>query len=197
MEKPEEIVIASQNQNKINEIEEALAKFSVKVTSLNDYSEVGEIDENGSSFEENAEIKARAVMNLVNKPVIADDSGLVVPALNGAPGIHSARYAGDHDDDANNRKLIKELAGKNREAYFESVLVFLTPAGDKVVAEGKVDGEILTESRGDNGFGYDPFFLIPGSQKTMAEMSIHEKNAVSHRGRAIKQLVAKLSEAWS
>ncbi len=197
MEKPEEIVIASQNQNKINEIEEALAKFSVKVTSLNDYSEVGEIDENGSSFEENAEIKARAVMNVVNKPVIADDSGLVVPALNGAPGIHSARYAGDHDDDANNRKLIKELAGKNREAYFESVLVFLTPAGDKVVAEGKVDGEILTESRGDNGFGYDPFFLIPGSQKTMAEMSIHEKNAVSHRGRAIKQLVAKLSEAWS
>lgn len=197
MEKPEEIVIASQNQNKINEIEEALAKFSVKVTSLNDYSEVGEIDENGSSFEENAEIKARAVMNVVNKPVIADDSGLVVPALNGAPGIHSARYAGDHDDDANNRKLIKEIAGKNREAYFESVLVFLTPAGDKVVAEGKVDGEILTESRGDNGFGYDPFFLIPGSQKTMAEMSIHEKNAVSHRGRAIKQLVAKLSEAWS
>ncbi|GAY73175.1 XTP/dITP diphosphatase [Lentilactobacillus kosonis] len=197
MDKPTEIVIASQNQHKITEIKSALAKFDVKISSLNDYSEVGQIDENGHSFEENAEIKAKAVMDVVKKPVIADDSGLVVDALNGEPGIRSARYAGDHDDDANNRKLMRELKGKDRSAYFKSVLVYLSPAGDKMVAEGIVNGRILSAARGDNGFGYDPYFLVPGSQKSMAEMTVEEKNMISHRGRAIKQLVAKLDEAWS
>jgi len=197
MNKPTEIIIASQNQHKISEIKSALSKFDVKISSLNDYAEVGPINENGNSFEENAEIKARAVMNAVNKPVIADDSGLVVDSLNGEPGIHSARYAGDHDDDANNSKLMRELKGKDRSAYFKTVLVYLSPEGDKMTAEGIVNGQILTEARGDNGFGYDPYFLVPDSQKSMAEMTVDEKNMISHRGRAIKQLVAKLDEAWS
>ncbi|WP_268913211.1 XTP/dITP diphosphatase [Lentilactobacillus sp. SPB1-3] len=197
MNKPTEIIIASQNQHKISEIKSALSKFDVKISSLNDYAEVGPINENGNSFEENAEIKARAVMKVVNKPVVADDSGLVVDSLNGEPGIHSARYAGDHDDAANNSKLMRELKGKDRSAYFKTVLVYLSPEGDKMTAEGIVNGQILTEARGDNGFGYDPYFLVPDSQKSMAEMTVDEKNMISHRGRAIKQLVAKLDEAWS
>lgn len=197
MKKPDIIVIASQNEHKIQEFKEAFAHTDINVKSLLDYDNIPEIDENGTTFEQNATIKASAIAQSINQVVIADDSGLVVTSLNGEPGVRSARYAGDHDDAANNRKLLANLADKdNRDAYFESDLVYLTPAGEKVVAVGRVYGTILESERGANGFGYDPLFLVPESGKTLSEMTMHEKNQISHRGVAIKNLIPKLTESW-
>lgn len=197
MKKPSVIVIASKNANKVKEFEEAFKKSAIKVESLNAFENVPDVDETGQTFAENAMLKAAAIMTFTKLPVIADDSGLVVPALNGRPGVHSARYAGDHDDDANNAKLLKEMENKSdRTAYFESVLIYLTPEGDKITANGRVAGQILRAKRGTNNFGYDPLFYVPEKQLTLAEMSTHEKNAISHRGRAIRQLILKLRERW-
>ncbi len=197
MKKPSVIVIASKNANKVKEFEEAFKKSAIKVESLNAFENVPDVDETGQTFAENAMLKAAAIMAFTKLPVIADDSGLVVPALNGRPGVHSARYAGDHDDDANNAKLLKEMENKSdRTAYFESVLIYLTPEGDKITANGRVAGQILRAKRGTNNFGYDPLFYVPEKQLTLAEMSTHEKNAISHRGRAIRQLILKLRERW-
>lgn len=197
MKKPSVIVIASKNANKVKEFEEAFKKSAIKVESLNAFENVPDVDETGQTFAENAMLKAAAIMAFTKLPVIADDSGLVVPALNGRPGVHSARYAGDHDDDANNAKLLEEMENKSdRTAYFESVLIYLTPEGDKITANGRVAGQILRAKRGTNNFGYDPLFYVPEKQLTLAEMSTHEKNAISHRGRAIRQLILKLRERW-
>ncbi|GAF35190.1 XTP/dITP diphosphatase [Lentilactobacillus farraginis] len=197
MKKPSVIVIASKNANKVKEFEEAFKKSAIKVESLNAFENVPDVDETGQTFAENAMLKAAAIMAFTKLPIIADDSGLVVPALNGRPGVHSARYAGDHDDDANNAKLLKEMENKSdRTAYFESVLIYLTPEGDKITANGRVAGQILRAKRGTNNFGYDPLFYVPEKQLTLAEMSTHEKNAISHRGRAIRQLILKLRERW-
>ncbi len=198
MEKPTDIVIASKNPHKIVEIEEAFKHFNIKVKSLEYYPNAPKVLETGSTFEQNATLKATQIMAFVKNAVIADDSGLVVPSIGGEPGVYSARYAGDHDDAANNRKLLSRLADKNdRKAYFQTVLVYLTPAGDKVVVSGTINGEILKNPRGHNGFGYDPYFYVPEKQKTLAELSVHEKNEISHRGKAIKALVAKLENRWS
>ncbi len=197
MKKPETIVIASRNEHKIVEFEEAFKKTDISVTSLNSFKNVPSVDETGQTFEENAMLKATQIMAFTGLPVIADDSGLVVEALNGAPGVHSARYAGDHDDEANNAKLLKEMENKtDRKAYFESILVYLTPEGDKVVASGRINGLILRQRRGTHLFGYDPLFYVPEEQRTLAEMLTHEKNAISHRGRAIRKLIAQLSDRW-
>ncbi|WP_283678638.1 XTP/dITP diphosphatase [Lentilactobacillus sp. Marseille-Q4993] len=197
MKRPDTIIIASANEHKIAEMKKAFEDYGVTVQSLKDHSNVGPINENGTTFKENAEIKARAVMAATGKPVVADDTGLVVPALNGEPGIRSARYAGDHDDNANNEKLLRELQGKSdRSAYFTTELVYLTPEGEEVTAEGRINGTILTARQGDNQFGYDPLFYVPEKQMTLAEMTIEEKNSISHRGRAVTQLVGKLSEMW-
>ncbi|MEE8824162.1 XTP/dITP diphosphatase [Lentilactobacillus sunkii] len=197
MKRPEIIVIASQNSHKIIEFEDAFKNTGVTIKSLKHFDNVPEIDETGSTFEENATLKATGIMKFSHQAVIADDSGLVVKALNGAPGVHSARYAGDHDDDANNNKLLKEMQNKSdRSAYFESVLVYLTPEGDKVVASGRIDGEILTARRGNNDFGYDPLFYVPSQQETLAEMTTHDKNMISHRGNAIRNLLSRLQGLW-
>lgn len=191
------IVIATNNQNKAREFREMFADKNIDFKTLADFPELGKIIENGESFEENATIKAQAIFERTNLAVLADDSGLEVPALNNEPGIHSARYAGDHDDDANNKKLLAKLGDSDkRDAKFVTCLVLLNQHGEKFVVYGTIEGTILKAPRGDNGFGYDPLFYVPSKKKTMEEMSDHEKNEISHRGNAIKQLYSKFDEWW-
>lgn len=191
------IVIATNNQNKAREFKEMFDVKNITFKTLADFPEINKIDENGNSFEENATIKAKAVYEQTKLPVLADDSGLEVDALNGEPGIHSARYAGDHDDKANNIKLLKNLEGKDdRSARFVTCLVLLNHQKDKLVVYGTIEGEILDSPRGANGFGYDPLFFVKSKGKTLAEMSEHEKNEISHRGNAIKNLYDRFDEWW-
>lgn len=191
------IVIATNNPNKAREFREMFADKNIQFKTLADFPDIKEINENGSSFEENATIKAEAVSNLTNLPVLADDSGLEVHSINDEPGIKSARYAGDHDDAANNKKLLDKLKGmQDRSASFVTCLVLLNPEGKKLVVYGTVDGEILDAPKGNNGFGYDPLFYVPSKHKSMAEMTDDEKNEISHRGNAIRNLYQKFDEWW-
>ena len=186
------LVLASGNKNKIREIGEMLPDYEVK-----GYKDMGldmEIEENGSTFYENALIKARAVCEALGLPALADDSGLCVDALGGAPGVFSARYAGDGNDAHNNALLLKNMEGtKNRDAKFVSALVMYFPDGRIVSATGETFGRILYECKGDNGFGYDPLFFSNDLQKSLGEASAREKNTVSHRYRALCALREKLS----
>ena len=186
------LVLASGNKNKIREIGEMLPDYEVK-----GYKDMGldmEIEENGSTFYENALIKARAVCEALGLPALADDSGLCVDALGGAPGVFSARYAGDGNDSHNNSLLLKNMEGiKNRDAKFISALVMYFPDGRIVSATGETFGRILYECKGDNGFGYDPLFFSNDLQKSLGEASAREKNTVSHRYRALCALREKLS----
>lgn len=153
-------------------------------------------EENGKTFEENALIKAKAVSALTNLAVLADDTGLCVDSLGGEPGVHSARYATEsgHNDKANRQKLLKNLIGTtNRAAHFECAVVVLYPDGRTIVTNGRVDGKILEQERGQNGFGYDSLFFATELGKTFAEATEQEKNAVSHRGRALEKLLALLN----
>lgn len=193
------IVIATKNAGKALEYRKLLAPHQIAVKTLADFPETISINENGHSFEENATIKAETVMNKLHLPVMADDSGLVVDALNGRPGIHSARYAGDHDDEANNRKLLSELKGvpmERRTAHFHTTIVAILPSGAKLVANGRVDGHILMAPEGNNGFGYDPLFFVDEINKGMAELTADEKNQISHRGRAMRQFMDKFPDWW-
>ncbi len=195
-----QIIVATRNEGKLREFQNLFGPKKLVVTSLKDYPEIGKIVENGLTFEENATLKAKAVATKTNLPVLADDSGLEVDALNGRPGIFSARYAGDHDDAANNAKLLSELAGvplEKRTATFHTTLVLMRPNGDKLVVDGELNGQILPVPRGNNGFGYDPLFWVPEKQKTLAEMSASEKNAISHRGRASQKLLTVFDEWWT
>ena len=192
-----ELVVASGNKGKIVEITAALAALPVKVLSLADVGTPAEAEENGQTFEANAVLKATHYSLLTGKSCLADDSGLEVDALHGEPGVYSARYAGeDADDAANNRKLLAELADvspERRSARFRCVLAYVTPQGVLLTAEGSCEGQILCESRGEGGFGYDPLFYVPSLGKTLAEMSLAEKNAVSHRGQALRNMAMKLA----
>lgn len=195
-----QIVVATKNPNKAREYRELFAPWQIEVKTLADFDQPIEIEENGTTFEENALIKAQAVVTATQLPVIADDSGLVVDALDGAPGIHSARYAGDHDDDANNDKLLANLVGVSmdqRTAHFHTTLVALKPNGQKLVANGDVNGLILTQRRGENGFGYDPLFFLPKLNSAMAELTDEQKNSVSHRGRAMRQMMTQFESWWT
>lgn len=195
-----QIVVATKNPNKAREYRELFAPWQIEVKTLADFDRPIEIEENGTTFEENALIKAQAVVTATQLPVIADDSGLVVDALDGAPGIHSARYAGDHDDDANNDKLLANLVGVSmdqRTAHFHTTLVALKPNGQKLVANGDVNGLILTQRRGENGFGYDPLFFLPKLNSAMAELTDEQKNSVSHRGRAMRQMMTQFESWWT
>lgn len=195
-----QIVVATKNPNKAREYRELFAPWQIEVKTLADFDQPIEIEENGTTFEENALIKAQAVVTATQLPVVADDSGLVVDALNGAPGIHSARYAGDHDDDANNDKLLANLVGVSmdqRTAHFHTTLVALKPNGQKLVANGDVNGLILTQRRGENGFGYDPLFFLPKLNSAMAELTDEQKNSVSHRGRAMRQMMTQFESWWT
>lgn len=187
------LVLASGNKGKIAEIGEMLPEFSVI-----GYKDAGldfEIEETGATFYENALIKAKAVSEALGLPALADDSGLCVNALSGAPGIFSARYAGDGNDEHNIDKLLKELDGvKDRSAKFVCSLVLYYPDGKIISAEGETNGEILFEREGKNGFGYDPIFYSADLKKSLGEASSKEKNSVSHRSRALKNLKEKLKK---
>ena len=187
------LLIASNNQHKIDEIKQILGNKFEQILSLSEAGIVCDPEENGKTFLDNALIKVRAVAKLTDMPVLGDDTGLCVDALNGAPGVHSARFAGDHDNAKNRAKLLYELQDEtNRKAHFSTAVALLYPDGRLVTAEGRVDGEILHTEVGANGFGYDSLFYCNEIGKTFAEATAEEKNAVSHRGRALQNLAEKL-----
>lgn len=188
------VVLASNNAGKLAEFSSLLAPLGL---ALRKQSELGisEAEEPHATFVENALAKARHVAQHSGMPALADDSGVCVPALGGAPGVLSARYAGEPKSDArNNQKLIQDLSShEDKSAYYYCVLVYLRHAQDPqpVIAEGRWDGEIIATPRGENGFGYDPHFWIASLNKTAAELSAEEKNQLSHRGQALRALIAK------
>lgn len=201
------IIIASHNQGKIDEFKTIFAPFHIEVRSLADFTDLPPIVEDGATFADNAFIKAKLIADHLQLPVLADDSGLCVTALQGEPGVFSARYAGETaTDQQNNDKLLKTLIeldanvessalGRSflSEAQFVCVLVLFDPKSErKLVVEGTCEGYITAEPRGEYGFGYDPLFVVPQYNKTMAELSPEQKNVVSHRGAAIRALLQKL-----
>lgn len=187
------LVIGSRNKKKLDELNDLLGDLPLVLVDLSGWPSVADADESGQTFEENARLKATAYAQATGEWVLAEDSGLVVPALKGRPGVYSARYAGTHGDDAaNNRKLLAELAplpDDRRAAYYVCVAALATPDGDvKAVAEGRCNGVIVKEPRGSGGFGYDPLFEIPEYHRTFGELSLLAKQALSHRARAVTQL---------
>ncbi|WP_062355344.1 XTP/dITP diphosphatase [Bacillus kwashiorkori] len=187
-----EIIIATKNPGKAKEFQEIFAPLGYEVKTLLDLKDIPDVEETGTTFAENAILKAEMTSVLLNQVVIADDSGLVIDALDGKPGVYSARYAGlEKNDDANIDKVLTELNGvpqENRTAHFHCTLAVAIPGQETKLFTGICNGLILTERRGNNGFGYDPIFYIPDLGKTMAELLPDEKNNISHRGQAIKQL---------
>ncbi len=196
MKKINELIIASNNKHKIIEIKDILGEFFKNIYSLSEKNINVEIEETGKTFEENAIIKAKYISELTGLPALSDDSGLEVEALNGAPGVYSARYAGEpSDSNKNNAKLLKEMQGKiDRNANFTSVIAICYPDGKIITASGKTYGKILTELQGENGFGYDPLFYSNDLKKSFGLATSEEKNAVSHRGRALQNLKEILSK---
>ena len=192
-----EIVIASRNKHKIEELEALLSRYvaGVKLLSLDDVGIAGDIEENGTTFSENALIKARAAASS-GKIGVGDDSGLCVNALGGAPGIFSARFAGEHGNDAaNNEKLLRELSDKSdRTAAFVCAIACVMPDGREITVEGRAEGTILHSASGSNGFGYDPLFYYPPLDKTFASLSPEEKNGISHRARAVEAFAKELAK---
>lgn len=190
-----DIIIASNNVHKVDEIRQILKGKFDNIYSLKDKLIDIEIEENGKTFYDNALIKASTIVNLSGLPTLADDSGLEVDALNGAPGVYSARYAGEKcDDTANNAKLLAQLEGiTNRSARFVCNMVLCYPDGKIVSAVGITDGYILESPQGNSGFGYDPLFFSKDLEKSFGIASNEEKNSVSHRGRALQELVQKLN----
>lgn len=188
------VIIASNNAHKVEEIKTALSFEGWEYQTIKEAGIVSSPEETGTTFEENARIKARAVYELTHTAVLADDSGLIVDALDGAPGVYSSRYSGaEGDDEANNHKLLKELANvplEQRTARFMCVLVFIDADGTETVAQGTIEGLIGFEEKGSEGFGYDPLFLPDyfNHECTLAQVSQEEKNGISHRGNALKNL---------
>ncbi|ALO04622.1 XTP/dITP diphosphatase [Lactiplantibacillus paraplantarum] len=200
MTKPQTLIIATNNANKAREFSAMLAPYDITIKTLADFQDIPDIKENGITFEENATKKATVVVEATGLPAIADDSGLMVTALHGDPGVFSARYAGDHDDAANNAKLLANLGGvpeAKRTATFHTTLVALKPSGEKLVVNGELAGRILIAPRGNNGFGYDPLFWSSKFQKSLAELTPAQKNQISHRGAALRQLMTKFDEWWA
>lgn len=193
------LVLASSNSKKIRELDAVLANFGLHVIGQQTLG-VSDAEETGLSFIENALIKARYAAQMTGKPAIADDSGLCVPALGGQPGIYSARYSGEHGNDAaNNRKLLTELAHvENRGAYYVCAIAYVHTPEDPlpILAQGLWQGEILHEARGDNGFGYDPLFWLPDLGKSAAELSPEHKNHISHRALALADFIRQYRERY-
>ncbi len=186
------IIAATQNAHKLEEIYAIIKDFDMELVSQKEAGFDVEVDENGTTCEENSFIKADSICRLSGEPAIADDTGLFVDAAGGEPGINSARYSGVHGDDAANRaKLLKRLEGvplEKRTAYFVCVITLVYPDGRKIVARGECHGHIALEEKGERGFGYDSIFIPLGSDKTFAELSAEYKNSVSHRANALKKL---------
>ena len=193
-----QIVLATHNRGKMEEMAAILGHLPVELLTLDAFPEIGDIPETGNTLKENAFIKAETVHRLTGLPALADDTGLEVDALNGAPGIYSARYAGaDATFDDNCQKLLKELHGipvEKRTAWFRTVIAFVN-GGEKEWVEGVAEGRIIEEKRGIGGFGYDPIFYYPPLRKTFAELDSVEKNSISHRGKALRNFCGIL-EKW-
>jgi XTP/dITP diphosphohydrolase len=184
------LVLATRNEGKTEEIRALLAEFPVDIRNLTDFGPTPPIEEDGETFEDNAVKKARFIAKILGFPALADDSGLMVEALGNRPGVRSARYAGEEATDAdNNAKLLGELGNsENRKAAFACVIAIAVPWGPALIYEGRCEGVIADEQVGTKGFGYDPVFYYPPLQKTFAQLSTEEKNQVSHRGQALRQL---------
>ena len=190
-----EIVLSTDNINKLREIREILEDLDIKIYGKSDIEGLDfEVIEDGDTLYDNALKKASAMAERVDYAVLADDTGLFVKALNGEPGVHSARYASEHDDKKNREKLLNNLKDKeDRSAYFKTEIILIDEDKNIIPIEGVCPGKISLEERGDNGFGYDSIFIPNGFDKTFAEMSHEEKNQISHRSRALKNLRDKIS----
>lgn len=190
------LVLATRNKGKVLEVERMLKIHAPEISliSMADL-DIGDIDETGNSFEENALLKARTVTQISGLAALADDSGLAIDSLNGDPGIYSARYSGVHGDDAaNNAKVLKLMAGiTKRSASFIAVLALTRPDGQSIISRGELLGQIIDSPRGDQGFGYDPIFQPTGFDFTTAQMSPEMKDSISHRGKALAQIAPKIS----
>ncbi len=188
-----DLVIATSNQHKLKEFKALLQDFPLTILSLKDFPDIPAVVEDGKSFYENALKKALTVARHTDKITVADDSGIEVDALDGKPGVYSARFAGeDATDEANNTKLLEELKDvppDKRGGCFKCVLVIAQPDGDTAFVEGECRGSIIHEARGSHGFGYDPLFLVPEYNKTFSEITPEEKNKISHRARALRKLL--------
>lgn len=194
------VVLASHNPHKLVEISKITEKFGIELVLQSDLGVDIDVEETGATFEENSFLKAEAVMKATGLPALADDSGIAVDALNGEPGIYSARYGFDDslDDWGRLQLLLKnteQVPDGERQAMFVCVITMLTPEGEKIQARGEIHGELLREPRGENGFGYDPIFYYPPMGKTTAQMSPEDKNQVSHRANALRVFYEKMKEA--
>ena len=193
-------VLASQNAHKLKEIQAILSGLGIEVVPESALGLDIDVDENGATFEANSHLKAEAVMRAANMPAIADDSGLMVDALDGAPGVHSARYGPKGHDGTDDERIafllenMKDVPDAARTARFVCVITCLWPDGRKIVARGECPGRIAFRPRGENGFGYDPVFFLPEKEKTYAELSGAEKNAISHRARALQDFCRKYQQ---
>ena len=192
----EKFVLASHNPNKLREMGAILGQFGIEVVSPASLDIHVDVEETGTTFEENSMLKAKAIMELSGLPAIADDSGLCVDCLNGAPGVYSARYGGEGlDDQGRYRLLLENMRGQSpRTARFVSVITCCFPNGDVLTARGECPGTIAFAPMGESGFGYDPVFFIPGLKKTFAQLTAEEKNVISHRGKALELFQTKLKE---
>lgn len=194
----EKVLLATRNQGKVKEMQRLFSEAGVKfeVVSLNEFPHLEDVEEDGATFEENALLKARYAANESGIAAIADDSGICVDALNGMPGIYSARWAGKHGDDRANLELllaqIAHVPTERRTAHFRCAVALVYPDGREIVVEGRMEGRVIDAPRGSGGFGYDPIFCAHGSNRTSAELSPEEKDAVSHRGNAMRALIAKI-----
>jgi XTP/dITP diphosphohydrolase len=187
------LVLGSRNKKKLGEVVDLLGDLGIDLTDLSPYPDAPEVDETGTTFEENARLKAATLAPVLGEWVLGEDSGLVVPALGGQPGVYSARWAGEHGNDAaNNAKLLRELAklpNADRAAYYVSTAALANPKGEVVaVSEGRCWGVIATEAKGEGGFGYDPLFVVPEYHASFGQLSSRVKHALSHRGRAIAHM---------
>ncbi|MGA4517585.1 XTP/dITP diphosphatase [Solibacillus silvestris] len=192
-----QVVIATKNKGKAKDFEALFGPFGYEVVTMFEVAPDVEIEETGTTFEENAILKAETLAKMLGQIVIADDSGLAIDALNGEPGVYSARYAGDHDDEANMVKVLenmKDVPEDQRTARFCCALAIAGPNIETKTVFGTCEGMIAYEKKGTNGFGYDPIFYVPALEKHMAELSAEEKGAISHRGNAIRKLALQLAE---
>lgn len=187
-----ELILASNNAHKVEEIKSILEYYSI--LTLKDINYTEEIVEDGTTFEENALIKARTICKYSGKTAISDDSGLSVELLDGRPGVYSARYSKEQTDEKNIEKVLLELNGQKSKAKFVSVIALVKPNGTELTFRGECHGEIIFEKRGTNGFGYDPIFYVPSLDKTFAELSAEQKNSISHRKQSLEKFSQYLKE---
>lgn len=190
------IVLATTNKGKTKEMKEILKGYPIEIKNLSDFGPIPEVIEDGDTFDDNAYKKASFTAKVLGFPALADDSGLCVDALDGAPGVYSARYAGENATDADNvAKLLEAMKDEeNRKAAFQCVISIAVPTGAALTYEGSCEGVLTREPTGDNGFGYDPLFFFPQFNKTFAQLSIEEKAEVSHRGKALKEVTQEMDK---